>query len=71
MPNTFAQIADEIHGLDAESKRELAALIKSWLIEEHRGEIVESAEQSENEYQAGQTKSGNVDELMADLHAED
>ena len=71
MPTTFAQIVDEVHELDSESKRELVTLLKTWLIEERREEIARNAEQSEREYRAGQTQSGDTNDLMADLYAED
>ncbi len=66
MPNTFAEIVDEVRELDDEAKRELAALLKSWLIEDRRSEIIANAENTEAEYSSGQTKSGDIDNLIAD-----
>jgi len=71
MSTTFAAIVEEIRALDKESKEDLLELIRAWLIEERRGDILRNAEQAEAEHAQGQTKSGDVDALMADLHAED
>ena len=69
MPQTFSGIADEIHRLNSASKQELMVLIRPWSIEARREEIAQNAELSEVELSNGDTKSGNVDELLADLNS--
>ena len=71
MATTFAQIVDEVHGLDQESKHELLEMIRAWLVEERREEICRNAVEAERELALGQVKRGSVDDLMADLHGED
>ena len=71
MSTTFAAIVEEIRALDKESKEDLLELIRSWLIEERRGDILLNADRAEAEQAEGQTKSGDVEALMADLYAED
>ena len=71
MHTTFSDIVEQVRGLDLEAKTELAALLHAWLIEERRGEIARSAQESDREHAEGKTKSGGVEDLMADLYAED
>jgi hypothetical protein len=71
MAVSFAEIVDEIRSLDQESKLELMELLHKWLMEERRNEIFQNARQSEEEFRLGQTRNGNVHDLMKDLYAED
>ena len=71
MPTTFSEIAEQVHDLDSESKHELMKLIRAWLVDERREEILRNAKQAEAEHALGQTRAGSVDDLMADLYAED
>jgi hypothetical protein len=71
MEITFAEIVDQVRNLDGESKHELMELMRAWLVEDRREEIRRSAEQAEAEHAQGQTKSGSVNDLMADLYAKD
>lgn len=71
MANTFANIVDEVHSLDVESKVELLKLLRSWLVEERREEIFKNAEKSLQEYKEGKANSGSIDDLVRDLHGED
>ena len=45
-------------------------LLQAWLVEERREEIRRNALEAERELDRGTLKSGTVDELMADLHAQ-
>jgi len=71
MSSTFAELVDEVQELDTDTKEELASLIKAWLIEERREGIVRNAMDTDRELQEGTSKSGGIDDLMADLDAED
>ena len=71
MSTTFAAIVEEVRALDKESKEDLLEPIRAWLIEERRGDILRNADRAEAEQAEGQTKSGDVEALMADLYAED
>jgi hypothetical protein len=68
---TFSDIVGSVRKLDLESKEELVALIRRWLIEERRDEILRNAAEAEAEYARGESKSGAVEDLMADLYAAD
>ncbi len=67
MSPTFAELVERVHELDPESKQELMEMIHAWLVEERREEILRNARLAEIELAQGQTKSGTVAELMADL----
>ena len=71
MAATFSEIVDRVHELDSESKQELLTLIRRWLIDDRREEILRSAKQAEAEFSQGEARTGNVDELMADLYSDD
>jgi len=71
MATTFSEIVDEVHNLDLDAKRELIGLINAWLVQERRQEILQNAVDAESEHSQKRTKRGGVDELMADLYAED
>ena len=68
---TYSELVDEVRHLDQESKQELADLIHAWLVEERREEILRNARRADEEIASGQAKRGAVDDLMADLNAED
>ena len=71
MSTTFSSIVDQVHGLDAESKEELLVLIRQWLIEERRTEILRHATEAETAHRQGEAQRGSADELMDDLYGED
>ncbi len=71
MPTTFSEIVDHVRQLDPESKHELLRLLRQWVVEERREEILRHAEEAETEHAHGRAKTGSVDELIADLYAED
>jgi len=71
MSTTFAEIVEQIRGLDRESKEELAELIRAWLAQERREVILGNAREAEAAHIRGEAKSGDVEALMADLYAED
>ncbi len=64
----FADIVDEIKGLDIESKEYLMDLIKKLLIEERREEIKRNAEESLKEYEEGKIEFGTLQDIRAALH---
>ena len=64
----FADIVDEIKGLDIESKEYLMDLIKKLLIEERREEIKRNAEESLKEHKEGKIKFGTLKDIRAALH---
>ena len=69
MATTFSDIVGYVRGLDVESKQELLRLIRQWLIEERRDQILRRATEAETEHPRGESKSGAVEDLMADLYA--
>ena len=69
MATTFSDIVGYVRGLDVESKQEFLLLIRQWLIEERREQILCNAAEAEAEHASGESKSGTVDDLMADLYA--
>ena len=71
MPVSFAEIVDQIQELDSDSKQELIDLLRARLAEERRHEIARNARMARAEHAQGKLKSGGIEELMADLYAED
>ncbi len=71
MASSFADIAAQVHQLDAEEKQELLDLIRAWLLEQRRDQIAESGRLARAAHAKGSLKTGNLDDLMADLYAED
>jgi hypothetical protein len=71
MSPTFAEIVDRVRELDTESKHELMELMRVWMVEERREEILRHGQEAEAEHAQGLTKHGTVDDLMADLYAKD
>jgi hypothetical protein len=68
---SFSEIVDRIQELDSDSKKELLGLLRAWLAEDRRQEIARNAQEARGEYAQRKLKSGDIDELMADLYAED
>ncbi len=68
---SFSDIADQVHALDTKAKVGLLHLLQAWLTEERRNEIQQHARKAMAEYEAGETRSGSVDDLMADLYEKD
>ncbi len=64
----FADIVDEVKGLDIESKEYLVDLIKKLLIEERREEIKKNAEEGLKEYEEGKIKFGALKDVRAALY---
>ena len=71
MPSTFSHIVEEAQQLDTGAKQELVELLLAWLAEERREHILLHARESESEYAEGKTKTGGIDDLMADLYEHD
>jgi hypothetical protein len=71
MRASFSEIVDRIQELDSDSKEELLDLLRAWLAEDRRQEMARNAREARSEYAQGKLKTGGVDELMADLYAED
>ncbi|MCX7050046.1 MAG: hypothetical protein NTX50_31755 [Candidatus Sumerlaeota bacterium] len=71
MAATFAEIVEEVHELDQDSKHELLDMLHAWLVDERREEIRLNAQHSKEEYEQGRAKSGNLDDMMKDLYGED
>jgi hypothetical protein len=69
--SSFADIAKEAQNLNPEEKRDLMDLLHQWLIEERRDEIREQARQSRLALEQGKTRRGDLNDLLADLYAED
>ena len=68
MGPTFAEIVAGVRQLDHESKGELTEMIRAWMIEERRAEILHNARAAEAELAHGQTRTGSVDDLLAGLY---
>jgi hypothetical protein len=45
--------------------------LQAWLIDERREEIARNVEKTLLDHANGETKNGGIDDLMADLYAED
>jgi hypothetical protein len=68
MANTFADIVEGIKPLSIQEKSELLDLIKKYLIEERRQEILDSAVESIAELNEGKLEfSEDLDELKRTL----
>jgi len=68
MSQNFAQVVESVKELSFAEKEELHELLKKYLIEERRREILENAEAGMEEMRRGELKSfSNVDELMDSL----
>ena len=63
-----AEVVEDVKQLSAAEKEELHGLLKKYLIEERRREILENAKTGMEEMRRGELKSfSNVDELMDSL----
>jgi len=71
MTTSFAEIAEQVQKLDVDEKEELLDLIRAWLSEQRREQIAENARLARTTYANGALKTGSLDDLMADLYAED
>lgn len=71
MNATFAEIAEQVQRLDMDEKEELLVLMRAWLSEQRRAQIAENARAARAAYEKGDLKTGSLDDLMADLHAQD
>jgi phosphopantothenate synthetase len=65
MSQTFAEIVEDVKQLSPAEKEELQELLRKYLIEERRAEILENAEASLHEYRDGKLRFfTNIDEMM-------
>jgi len=69
MSTTFAEIVDQAHKLDKESKQELLDLLHAWLVEERREEIRRNADEADIELAQGQVRRGTVQDLIDEVSA--
>jgi len=70
MNASYADIVEQVHRLEPEAKEELIGLLRAWLVEERRDEILRNAQQADRDHAEGKTKNGSIGDLMADLYAE-
>jgi hypothetical protein len=68
---TFADIMENVRVLDTEAKQDLLNTVRAWVIEERRDAMLRNAEETEKEVAEGVAKSGNLDDLRADLCSDD
>jgi len=71
MTVSFAEIAEQVQRLAVDEKEELLELIHAWIIEQRREEFALNAQSARDAHAAGSVKHGNIDDLMADMYAED
>jgi phosphopantothenate synthetase len=68
MSQTFAEVVEDVKQLSSSEKEELQELLRQYLIEERRSEILENAKTGMEEMGRSELKSfSNVDELMDSL----
>jgi phosphopantothenate synthetase len=68
MSQTFAEVVEDVKQLSSSEKEELQELLRQYLIEERRSEILANAEAGVEEMGRGELKSfSNVDDLMDSL----
>ncbi len=68
MSQTFAEVVEDVKQLSSSEKEELQELLRQYLIEERRREILANAEAGMEEMRRGElTSFSNVDELMNSL----
>ena len=68
MSTTFAEIVEDVKQLSPAEKEELQALLKKYLIEERRREMVENGEASLQELREGSvTFTSDLEELKEQL----
>ena len=71
MTASFAEIAEQVQQLNLDEKEELCDLIHLWLIEQKREQFAKNASLAKAAYAEGTLKSGNLNDLMADLNGDD
>jgi hypothetical protein len=71
MNTNYADIVQQAYQLTPDAKAELMSLLQAWLIDERREEIARNVEKTLLDHANGETKNGGIDDLMADLYAED
>jgi hypothetical protein len=69
MPTTshFDTVLEQVETLPPADQQALIDLVHKHLIEQRRAEIAANIELSRQEYRAGQVRSGNTDDVMAEL----
>ena len=68
MSQTFAEVVEDVKQLSSSEKEELQELLRQYLIEERRREILANAETGVEEMGRGELKSfSNVDDLVNSL----
>lgn len=68
MSATFAEIVEVVQQLSPAEKEELHELLRKYLIEERRREILENAQAGLKEFREGKIESfTNIDEMMDSL----
>jgi phosphopantothenate synthetase len=68
MSQTFAEVVEDVKQLSSSEKEELQELLRQYLIEERRREILANATTGTEEMERGELKSfSNTDELMDSL----
>lgn len=68
MSQNFAQVVEEVKRLSPDEKQELQELLRSYVIEERRREILENCEASLQELQEGKlTFSSDIETLKEQL----
>jgi len=68
---TFADLMEKVRVLDTEAKQNLLDTVRAWVIEERRDALLRNAAETEKEIAEGVAKSGNLDDLKADLYSDD
>lgn len=68
MSTTFAEIVEDVKQLSPAEKKELQALLKKYLVEERRREMLENGEASLQELREGRvTFTSDLEELKEQL----
>jgi hypothetical protein len=65
--STFQQALDIVEALDLEEQAILVDIISKRLSQQQRNELLKDVAQARRDYQQGNTKSGSVADLMAEL----
>lgn len=64
---TFQKALEIIESLPEEQRESLIDIVKRRLIEERRDRLAQSIKEAREEYERGEIKKGNVDDLMHEL----
>jgi ribosomal protein S4 len=67
-PLTFDELLDTIDRLPLEQQETLLNVLQKRLIELRRQEIAQNAKEARQLYFTGKLPTGNVDDLLADIH---